>query len=65
MGHALQLLVLQGGHPERYTNLAVVHGSENQLVGRLQNVGRALYPERTAVKHRRVVHGGAPIRVAV
>ena len=52
------------GSPERYTKLAVVHGSENQLVGRLQNVGWASHPERTAVKHMRVDRGGAPILVA-
>jgi hypothetical protein len=45
--------------PERSTKLTVVHGSENQLFGRLQNVGWSSYPERTAVKHRRVDHGGA------
>jgi hypothetical protein len=37
--------------PERSTNLAVVHGSENQLFGWLQNGGWASYPERAAVKH--------------
>ena len=30
--------------PERSTKLAVVHGSENQLFGWLQNVGWASYP---------------------
>ena len=50
--------------PERSTKLAVVHGSENQLYGRLQNVGWASYPEWTAVEHMRVDHGCAHILVA-
>jgi len=50
--------------PERSTKLAVVDGSENQLFGRLQNVGWASYPQRTAVKHMRIDHGGAHILVA-
>jgi len=50
--------------PERSTKIVVVHGSENQLFVWLQNVGWASYPERTAVKHMRVDHGGAHILVA-
>ena len=50
--------------PERSTKLAVVHGSENQLFGGLQNVGWASYPKRTTVEHRGVDHGGAHILVA-
>jgi hypothetical protein len=49
--------------PERSTRLAVVHGSENQLFGRLQNVRWASYLERTTVEHMRVDHGGAHILV--
>ena len=64
VGHALQLLVLQRVVLNAIPNLAVVHGSENQLFGWLQNVGRASYPERTAVKPMRVDHGAAYILVA-
>jgi hypothetical protein len=46
------------GLPERSIKLAVVHGSENQLFGGLQNVGWASYPKRTTVEHRRVDPGG-------
>jgi len=46
------------GLPERSTKLAVVHESENQLFGGLQNVGWASYPKRTTIEHRRVDHGG-------
>ena len=42
----------------------MVHGSENQLFDRLQNVGWASYRERTKVKHMLVDHGGAHILVA-
>jgi hypothetical protein len=48
----------------RSTKIAVVHGSENQLFGWLQNVGWASYRELTKVKHMRVDHGGAHILVA-
>ena len=51
--------------PERSTKLAVVHGSENQLFGWLQNVGQASYPERTAVKPMCVDHCGAYILVVL
>ena len=51
------------GLPERSTKIAVVHGSENQLFSRLQNVGWASYPEWTTVEHMRVDHGGAHILV--
>ena len=46
------------GLPERSTKLAVVHGSENQLFGGLQNVGWASYPKRTTFEHMSVDHGG-------
>ena len=50
--------------PERLPKIAVVHGSKNQLFAMLQSVGWASSPERTAVEHMRVDHGGAHILVA-
>ena len=48
---------------EPSTKQDVVHGSEYQLFGWLQNVGLALYPERTEVEPMRLDHGGADILV--
>jgi hypothetical protein len=49
---------------QRHSKMTVVHGSENQLFSMLQHAGWTSYPERPAVEHRRVDHGGAHILVA-
>ena len=47
-----------------FRKLAVVHGSDNHLFTKTHKIGRAADPEKAAVQHLRVNHGGLHVLVA-